>query len=312
MILYQIPFNELRLFLSKISLNLKKLRIKKSNDKNYFDSEQWKELIMDFMPNLSIVDFQYTILIDENSYEELIEQFSTNFWIERKWFFDYYYYKVDNSDYLNFFTITPSQYHHFILYEPINDHQPIFDKKNFARHLTIEGHLPLKNYSIRFPRVTKLTLTDNSVIIKDLNSMIPLTQITDLEIKTDEFSIEILHNFPTLQSLTISNIFSFQSKDVEIFRNNNKISKLIIDDDEYNLKQIHYLLNLFPYLQILEISINENQYKKILEVLLNQSTNLFSLFLLNINTKLIEKIEILLKNKNYTIERIHGGLYIWW
>jgi hypothetical protein len=107
LILYRISFDELKLFLSKISFQLKKLRIKKFDDVDYFHAEQWEQLIRNFMPSLCIFDLQYSILIDNDSYQRLIQEFFSKFWIERKWFFDYYYYKTENSDYLNFFSIIP-------------------------------------------------------------------------------------------------------------------------------------------------------------------------------------------------------------
>ncbi|CAF0962603.1 unnamed protein product [Rotaria sordida] len=329
--LYCISFNELKLFLLKISFQLKKLRIKKFNDENFLNVKQWEELILNYMPCLCIFDLQYIGLIDDNFRQNLIEQFYSKFWIERKWLFDYYYYKNENSYYLNFFSTVPYRYNHFILYEQINnDICKSYQNNsiNFARHLTIEGHLKTDKYSIQFPRVTKLTLKNNSIeknslFFNDINSIIPLIQIIDLDIKDNHFSIieltKILSLLPNLQSLTLSNILSFQFKRIEttkLISQNNKITKLIIDDDECQMKHIHCLIHLFPHLQYLEIGIDENNLEEILRYLLLKSKSLFALFLLNLNYKIIEKIQGLIKNENlihdYTIERIHGGLYLWW
>jgi hypothetical protein len=206
------------------------------------------------------------------------------------------------------------------LYEQINDDKPTLFGRNFARHLTIEGHLRLDKSSIQFPRVTKLTLKDNNLeenpsFINHVNSIIPLTQILDLDIKENQISINQLRLFPNLQSLTLSNLSSLKSQRIRTFRNN-KITKLTIDDDECELKHVRVLIDLFPHLQSLEIGIEENHNAEILRFLLSKSTCLFSLFLLNINSQLIEKIQSLIKNENLlhdvTIERIHGGLYLWW
>ena len=105
--LYRISFKELKLFLSKISSHLRKLRIRRFNDKTYFHAEQWKELILNFMPCLHIFDFQCSILIDDHSHYKLIEQFFSQFWIERNWSFNYYYYTNENSYYLHFISIIP-------------------------------------------------------------------------------------------------------------------------------------------------------------------------------------------------------------
>jgi hypothetical protein len=101
--LYYISFDELKLFLSKVSFRLKKLRIRVSNDNDYFRAEQWEQLILNSIPCLCIFDLQYSVLIEDDSHQMLIDQFSSKFWIERKWLFDYY----ENSTYLNFFSIVP-------------------------------------------------------------------------------------------------------------------------------------------------------------------------------------------------------------
>lgn len=106
LILYRITFEELKGFLSKIGSSLKKLRIEKSNDENYFHAEQWEDLIENSMPNLSSVHFDYSLMINDDFDRRLVNRFSSKFWIDRRYFFDHYYYKKDGVDYLNFFSIT--------------------------------------------------------------------------------------------------------------------------------------------------------------------------------------------------------------
>ena len=166
--------------------------------------------------------------------------------------------------------------------------------------MIIEDDLKLNEYSLQFPKVTKLTLSTNNF------TNLPLTQITDLNIKDYQISFNQLSFFPNLQSLTLSSLPLIQKK---LFRKN-LITKLIIENDLCELQHIHFLLNHFPHLQFLEIGIHENQYKEILQLIFSKSTHLFSLFLLNINSELTEKIKILFNH--YTIERIQGGVYIWW
>ncbi len=107
LILYRILFDELKLFLSKIGFRLKKLKIEKFNDENYFHAESWEELIKNFMPNLSIFHLQYSAAIENDSYQQFIDRFTSKFWREKKWFFDYYIYKKENTDHFNFYSIVP-------------------------------------------------------------------------------------------------------------------------------------------------------------------------------------------------------------
>ncbi|CAF4306356.1 unnamed protein product [Rotaria socialis] len=333
---YRISFNELKLLLtSKISFKLKKLRIKIFNNETFFHAEQWEELILNYMPCLHSFDLQYTGLIDECCQLNLIAPFHSKFWIDRQWSFDYYYhsYGCDDLNYLTFFSIVPYRSNHYTLYEPLhNDICESFQNNsiNFARHLTIHRCVEFDKYSIRFSRVTKLTLKNNSIkknasFMKNINSLVPLIQITDLDIKNNNLSIiqlsKILCLLPNLQSLSLSNTSLFHSKHnttVNLSSRNNKITKLIIDDDddEWDIKHIQFLLRLFPYLQYLEIGIDENNLDDILQYLLLKFKSLFSLFLLNVNHEATKKIETFIKSENlihdYTIEHIRGGLYLWW
>jgi hypothetical protein len=175
--------------------------------------------------------------------------------------------------------------------------------------------------------VTKLTLKDNNIeenplFINDMTGIVPLLQITELHIKKNEFSvdqlIQILCLLPHLQSLTLANILSLGSKrtdTTDVLSRNNRITKLIIDD-ECQYEHVRFLIHLFPRLEYLEISIDENNLEKILRFLLSKLQCLFSLFLLNVNYKVIEKVQSLIKNEkllnDYTSERIQGGLYLWW
>lgn len=162
----------------------------------------------------------------------------------------------------------------------------------------------------------KLTLKDtkldeDSSFLTHLNSLVPLSQITDLIITENCISIDQLRLFSNLQSLTLSNL----PTRMKTYRNT-KLIKLNIDDDVCELKHLRYLLRFFPHLQSFEIGMNEDQWKEILRLILTKSTELFSLFLLNINSQFFEEISMFLQRENlikdYTIERLEGGLYLWW
>ena len=215
----------------------------------------------------------------------------------------------------NFFCLSRSK--QFVLHERIEDDRSKLSGINLAHDLTIEGHLNLLQYSIQFPRVTKLILKDtrleeDSSFLRQLNSLVPLTQITNLVVIENRMSIDQLRLFPNLESLTLPNLFPLRMK---IYRND-KLIQLNIDDDVCELKHLRCLLRLFPHLQSLEIGINEDQWREILQLILTKSRHLFSLFLLNINSKLFEQMRKFLQRENfirdYTIERMEGGLYLWW
>ncbi|CAF1061141.1 unnamed protein product [Adineta steineri] len=86
--IYRVLFEEMKLFLSKISSRLKILRMKTFDNDDYFLAEQWEELIVCHMPCLRIFDLQYSVSIDKDTRHLLIDRFSSKFWIEKQWFFD--------------------------------------------------------------------------------------------------------------------------------------------------------------------------------------------------------------------------------
>jgi len=87
--MYQIIFDELVLFLNKISSNLKILSITCSNDIKFLDACQWEKLILHSFSRLE--KFYLTYYDRKNNHNEYpiyygeLNQFSSSFWIERKW-----------------------------------------------------------------------------------------------------------------------------------------------------------------------------------------------------------------------------------
>lgn len=65
----------------------------------YLNAHRWEQLISSSIPKLRIFDYQYRadISIDNDEsyllYESMHKDFSTLFWIQRKWFFDYQFYR---------------------------------------------------------------------------------------------------------------------------------------------------------------------------------------------------------------------------
>jgi hypothetical protein len=100
--------DDLEIFSNKLCSSLRILSINCSENIIYLDAHRWERLILNCYPQLEKFYFTYDhINIDNQSeiYSEQVNQFSSSFWIERKWIFDI---KIDNA--LIKYMIYPSKY----------------------------------------------------------------------------------------------------------------------------------------------------------------------------------------------------------
>jgi hypothetical protein len=81
-------FNDFKIFIKNISCQLRTLSLK-TRTPEYFDANQWEQLIKDHMPCLSTFNLEYSTgqdIFSTPTHEE-INQFISSFWIERVWLF---------------------------------------------------------------------------------------------------------------------------------------------------------------------------------------------------------------------------------
>jgi len=85
-------FNELEIFIEKIGRQLRILCINTFQDVAYLDATRWERVISQQMPYLRIFKFEYHEWhyqsIELTSYHNLLNQFTSLFWINRGWFFE--------------------------------------------------------------------------------------------------------------------------------------------------------------------------------------------------------------------------------
>jgi hypothetical protein len=81
-------FNDFKTFIRNTSCQLRTLSLE-TEIPEYFDANQWKQLIKDHMPCLSKFNLEYGTLHNEFSIPkyEVINQFISSFWIKRVWLF---------------------------------------------------------------------------------------------------------------------------------------------------------------------------------------------------------------------------------
>ncbi|CAF1489210.1 unnamed protein product [Rotaria sordida] len=108
-----VNFDEFELFMKNSFKQLEVLRISIELNRTYFDANRKEQLILSSMPNFKIFDFEHFsypnlryggLMSREHDqfqsfynnfgsmYNNKINEFSSSFWIERKWFFEYQIY----------------------------------------------------------------------------------------------------------------------------------------------------------------------------------------------------------------------------
>ncbi|CAF3315638.1 unnamed protein product [Rotaria sp. Silwood2] len=102
--LNNIKFNEFEQIMKNFFENIQILSINTNNDQDYIQATKWEQLIINHIPDLSIFSLYYdgidntTSIHNHFQLNELIENFNSSFWIERKWFFNYQYVDEESSD----------------------------------------------------------------------------------------------------------------------------------------------------------------------------------------------------------------------
>ncbi|CAF2953741.1 unnamed protein product [Rotaria sp. Silwood2] len=111
--LNNIKFNEFEQIMKNFFENIQILSINTNNDQDYIQATKWEQLIINHIPDLSIFSLYYdgidstTSIHNHFQLNELVENFNSTFWIERKWFFNYQYVNEESSDGGIVYTIDP-------------------------------------------------------------------------------------------------------------------------------------------------------------------------------------------------------------
>jgi hypothetical protein len=84
-----ISFDQFEIIIKNSFRSIENLRVTTKYDSAYLDAKRWEQLIVTYMPNLRVFDINHDGLVQNGplSYHDLINQFNSSFWIERKWFF---------------------------------------------------------------------------------------------------------------------------------------------------------------------------------------------------------------------------------
>jgi hypothetical protein len=107
--LHHVPFDQFELFISHMCAQLKRLHISTEGDKSYLNADQWQRLILCHMSHLLTFDFQFEDCIcnldeEQGTYHSLIDRFTSQFWMEHRWYFSYEFSKICNASHIKFYS----------------------------------------------------------------------------------------------------------------------------------------------------------------------------------------------------------------
>jgi hypothetical protein len=188
------------------------------------------------------------------------------------------------------------------------------------------------DFSHTFPHATNLTLIGNYTndihsFIDNLGHIIPLTQITHLNISYNDYCFnsiaKLLTHMPNVNSLVLdkmptqeTNFLSEEQVNIIDQVYNNNVTDVYID--VFKLNNIQLLINLFPQMKILSIdSLKDNLVPIVRTILLKISDNspLFSLTLSG-NDETVEQLRTMIDGEklidDYTIEHEANLIKLWW
>jgi hypothetical protein len=89
--MYDLMLDKLEIFIVETGCNLKVLRVITSYERHYLDSDQWEQLIIDYLPDLEEFYLQYYEVVDpEAGASDTLapDNFRSLFWIEQQWLLD--------------------------------------------------------------------------------------------------------------------------------------------------------------------------------------------------------------------------------
>jgi hypothetical protein len=348
-------FDEFELLIKNSFPSIQVLHLLVDDRVEYINANRWEQLISSYMPYLRIFDMQCSYRYVRNStiqrvHEFQLNQFTTSFWYQRKWFFTYQDYFRYGYHYIIFYSTNPYRYEilwnkndfmFFILrkkdykfekkpnqYHRLNDQETNLSS---VRHVHISNEEAIIDCIDHFPNTKELILKDISfrkteTFITTLVHMIPLQNLTKLIVESEDYSFEklikLLSFTLNLNTLKIQSIYQEDLRTIqnsETFRlvsNVNMIKNLTVKELS-GIEKVELLFALCPRLEQFTIEDRWARVKELLRLLLSKNNRrMFSLCITNENQRLPNKLATLIQGRklfnNYFIKSDYPKVYLWW
>ncbi|CAF3055574.1 unnamed protein product, partial [Rotaria sp. Silwood2] len=331
----QTQFDDLESFIRKNLCQVQTLYISTTAYSHSSDAKRWEKLILSDMPylrtfKLHISGSIVTVHTDRDQFFRL-QGLSSPFWFQRPCFFTQTY------------KFTSSERYHVLVYSILTDKSSL--EKNTCEqktildsvdHVIIEDPELTSDCSKYFPNANQLSLSllcrarSKLFAIDNLQYIIPLKQITKLNISNEDLDLDNLVNMlfvmPNIDTLTYSSLTRVRDEDVslegserfQLVSKQNKIKRFTIKC-VYRLKAIKILINLCPLLEHITIGTFGLSFRPTVAFLMSKSREsdcrLSSLCFVRVHNVWFEKIKCMIgsekKPDEYSIEHVDSNCYLW-
>ncbi|UJR29614.1 hypothetical protein I4U23_017162 [Adineta vaga] len=335
-----LDFDGFETFMTCLSANLQCLRVTTTENSTYLDAHRWEQFFSKFFPSLHQFYFRSEEKIRHRfmlrSHYHHLHQFTSHFWIERQWLLEILIDATSEFSASIVFQIEPwkakKRWHQ--VYEHIR--QEKFSQTCSTQWLSdipyaTNIHLILNqrtNQAFEKPQ-------DNHLLIYKFESIFSLVPVTHLEVTFRRMFLQtllrLLGQLPNLHSLKLScqlllqmDCLSDQDKEmIQLVKMNNRISSIsLMELTEF--QQIQFLLDLFPYLEYLQIDLTKQiDFEHFLQAILKrnpQDPSRFSALCLYVNQdndQVIEQLRTIIDQhrllNTYLLQRLDkDNLYLRW
>ncbi|CAF2698559.1 unnamed protein product [Rotaria sp. Silwood2] len=337
-------FDEIELFLINISPQLQVLRISTFRDVTYLDANRWEQIISQHLLHLNVFDFKYEQPIDEDFqasvYHERLNQFNSQFWMKREWFFRIYIDTNFWNDNVIVCSIFP--------YRPIrgNSHEEKENDESFNENINQNiiqrSVIPSQEEFVAFSKILsetyQLTVIDllysefDETFFDIIRPILTTVKITCLNIILNKIFIgtliDLIKCLPNLDSLVISSLTMIQPRCLSVeeartFRflsNNNKITKVNLKQMN-DLEQVQFLVDLCSQMKYFEVNCtNDVGLEKVLRFILMKNTkympnlSLLCLQISETSMDIVDKLKNIINFEqlchNYAIKQIDKRIYL--
>ncbi|CAF1520734.1 unnamed protein product, partial [Rotaria sp. Silwood1] len=283
-----IRFKKLEILFKYFFQHIQILRISTNSNIEFLNAKQWEQLILTYMPNLQTFDFYhdglFCIMYIRNplKFHEIINQFNSSFWTERKWFFTHQHTSHKTLDCGIFYSIEPYRRKEYIYYWELSDPTCLYHERTnlySVKHINIYSKQITNNCLNYFPNATEVTFKysfnafENSISMA-LNHILPLIKLTKLTIEYCSFPFEqllqLLSFTPNLHILKFQSI-SFNQNNFMLIQQNetfiyvskiNQVKSLDVRES-CTLECIEMIMNLFPQIEYIKTGLNKKEIEPI-------------------------------------------------
>ncbi|CAF3832632.1 unnamed protein product [Rotaria sordida] len=335
-----ISFDQFEKIIKKFFYHIQLLRFTTRLNKDYLNAKRWQEVIISHMPYLRIFDINHEDWITNKNlkYHDMIHQFNSSFWMEKRWFFTHQHLWSESNSGV-FYSTAPYRRKDYIYYRmSINPICSNIQKENLnsVTHLCIANEEVEHDCMNYFPNVKTLSIKNEFIKSSDstiatLQRMIPLKQLTKIVTECCIFPIDNIINLlcftPNVHTLNLNSLLLYDinknsNKQNEIFQyvsEKNKIQTLVLYW-KCSLSDVKFIVDLFPRLEYFKVEMNIKEIEQIIRFLLskthNKTQSLCYLCLLKIPKVFLKQTKILIKSENllnnYSIKYIDNDLHLWW